>query len=293
MTRSIQHRQLLSAWLLAIALVPAALALTANEAAAQQQAAERIEVELPKTLREAAPIDLTGWWVAHGSEDWRWRWIVPDKGELSGVPLNQRGREIADDWDPQADQIVGEQCRGYGAAGLMRLPGRLHVTWQDDNSLKIETDSGQQTRLLRYGATPPPSTERSWQGFSSAKWQVSGEVPREPLRSDRERQAGSEISAAPAAPPPRQKTTGQLKVVTNNLRAGYLRKNGVPYSENASMTEYYTLADSPTGDEWLVITTIVEDPALLNEPFITSSNFKRERDGSKWSPTACNTLEPR
>lgn len=291
MMRTIQRRAAARAWMVGMPLVVAALVIAPRDAAAQQQAAERVEVELPKTLREAAPIDLTGWWVAHGSEDWRWRWIVPDKGELSGVPLNQRGREIADDWDPQADQIAGEQCRAYGAAGLMRMPGRLHITWQDDDTLKIDVDSGQQTRLLRYGATPPPPAERSWQGFSSAKWQLSGDAPSQPLRSDRERQAGADAGAAAA--PPRQNTTGQLKVVTNNLKAGYLRKNGVPYSESASMTEYYTLASSPTGDEWLVITTIVDDPTLLNEPFITSSNFKREKDGSKWSPTACNTLEPR
>lgn len=271
-----------SVWMVA-ALAFGVVALAPARAAAQGQAPEREAVELPKTLRAAAPIDLTGWWVAHGSEDWRWRWVVPDRGELSGVPVNAKGREVADDWDPQADEINGLQCKAYGAAGLMRLPGRIHITWQDDDTVKIDADSGQQTRLLKFGAAP--ASEKSWQGFSSAVWQTSGSL--QTVGIGGERPAGGRGAA------PRSNQAGQLKVVTTNLRAGYLRKNGVPYSENAKMTEYYTLATSPTGDEWLVITTIVDDPLYLNEPFITSTNFKREPDGSKWSPTSCNTQEPR
>jgi hypothetical protein len=264
--------------LVLVAVLPAA-------AAAQGQAPEREEVQIPRTLRAAAPIDLTGWWVAHGSEDWRWRWVVPDRGELSGVPVNAKGREVADDWDPEADEIAGLQCKAYGAAGLMRLPGRIHITWQDDNTLKIDTDSGQQTRLLRFGAPPPPASEKSWQGFSSAVWQTTAQL--QPVAGEDGPPQGGRGDAA------RSKQAGQLKVVTTHLRAGFLRKNGVPYSDNARMTEYYTLATSPNGDEWLVITNIVEDPEFLNEPFITSTNFKKEPDGSKWSPTACNTREPR
>jgi hypothetical protein len=262
-------------------------ALAPADAGAQGQAAERQEVQLPRTLRAAAPIDLTGWWVAHGSEDWRWRWVVPDRGELSGVPVNAKGREVADDWDPEADEIAGLQCKAYGAAGLMRLPGRIHITWQDDNTLKIDTDAGQQTRFLKFGAPPPPASEKTWQGFSSAVWQTTTSLQPGPSEGGEAPAGGGRGGAA------RSNQAGQLKVLTTHLRAGFLRKNGVPYSENARMTEYYTLATSPNRDEWLVITTIVEDPEFLNEPFITSTNFKKEPDGSKWSPTTCNTRQPR
>lgn len=268
---------------IAIAAALGLALLTPAVAAAQGQAAERAVVQLPKTLREAAPIDIAGYWVAFGSEDWRYRWILPDAGDLPGVPVNAKGREVADNWDPEADEEAGLQCKAYGAAGLMRIPGRIHITWQDDNTLRIDTDSGQQTRVLTFGKPAPPATEQSWQGHSSAVWQTSGEI--------------GVVAARPAggrgAAQGPSRTAGQLKVRTTNLRAGYLRKNGIPYSENALMTEYYTRAVGPTGDEWLVITTIVDDPTYLNEPFITSTNFKKEPDNARWSPTACNTREPR
>ena len=255
-------------------------------AAAQGQAADRAEVALPKTLREAAPIDITGYWVAQGSEDWRYRWIVPEVGDLPGVPVSARGREQADQWDPDADEKAGLQCKGYGAPGLMRLPTRLHITWADDNTVKIETDAGQQTRLLTFGKPAPPASEKSLQGFSKAIWQTSGRIGA-PAGGGRGGGRGRGEGAGPS------RTAGQLKVVTTNLRDGYLRKNGIPYSEHAVLTEYYTRAVSPTGEEWLVVTALVDDPTYLNEPFITSSHFKKEADNAKWSPTTCNTREPR
>jgi endogenous inhibitor of DNA gyrase (YacG/DUF329 family) len=80
---------------------------------------------------------------------------------------------------------------------------------------------------------------------------------------------------------------GSLKVVTTNLSGGWLRRNGAPYSAEAVVTEYFDRFPSPNDEEWLVVTTIVDDPAYLNQPYITSSHFKREQDGSKWRPTGC------
>lgn len=77
--------------------------------------------------------------------------------------------------------------------------------------------------------------------------------------------------------------------MTTNLQAGWLRKNGVPYSENAVVTEYYDRFRDPTGSEWLVVTTIVNDPTYLQQEFVTSSHFKKEPDGSKWAPAPCKT----
>src|SRR2546430_8596219 len=79
------------------------------------------------------------------SEDWRWR-MFPNKGDYAGVPLNPEGRRVADAWDPAKDQTAGEQCKGYGAPAIMRIPGRFHMTWQDDQTLEIEADAGTQTR---------------------------------------------------------------------------------------------------------------------------------------------------
>lgn len=78
-----------------------------------------------------------------------------------------------------------------------------------------------------------------------------------------------------------------LKVVTSGMRAGWLQRNGVPYSGNAVITEYFTRLVEPSGDVYLIVMTIVEDPQYLNGRFARSSHFKREVDGSKWRPTPC------
>src|SRR5881409_1486810 len=124
------------------------------------------------TAKARAPFDMTGYWVSMVTEDWRFRMITPPKGDYLGVPLNQEARSIADRWDPAKDEAAGEQCKAYGAANLMRVPGRLHVTWQDDNTLKIEAEAGNQTRLLHFGGQS--SNAATWQGDSAAEWEFAG-----------------------------------------------------------------------------------------------------------------------
>ena len=123
--------------------------------------------------RAAAPIDLTGYWVSVVTEDWKFRMVTPPKGNYSGVPLNAEGRKVADTWDPAKDEASGNQCRSYGAAGLMRVPGRLHITWDNDTTMKVEADAGTQTRVFHFGGTVPQGTEPSWQGYSIAGWEYA------------------------------------------------------------------------------------------------------------------------
>src|SRR3974390_3071392 len=104
----------------------------------------------PPTPKAAAPVDLTGYWVSLVTEDWRWRMLTPAKGDYTSLPLNPEGRKVADTWDAAKDVAAGNQCKAYGAAGLMRLPTRLHITWQDNNTMKVETDEGTQTRLFHF-----------------------------------------------------------------------------------------------------------------------------------------------
>src|SRR5690606_5243059 len=122
-----------------------------------------------RSARESAQVDLTGYWVALVTEDWLWRMVTAPPGDVTSVPLNPVGRRVAAEWDPERDAASGEACRPFGAAGLMRMPVRLHISWQDDDTLKIETDAGQQTRLLHFGGGTPPE-ESSWQGFTVAEW---------------------------------------------------------------------------------------------------------------------------
>ncbi len=120
--------------------------------------------QAPATGRAAAPVDLTGYWVSVVTEDWRWRMVTPARGDFASIPLNAEGRRAGDAWDPGKDESAGEQCRSYGAPGIMRVPGRLHITWQDDNTLKIETDQGTPTRLLHFDGKPLEKADRTWKG---------------------------------------------------------------------------------------------------------------------------------
>jgi hypothetical protein len=224
-----------------------------------------------------APIDLTGHWVSVVTEDWRFRMVTPKKGDYASVPLNAEGRKVADTWDPQKDEVAGNQCKSYGAAALMRVPGRIHITWENDNTLRVDTDAGTQTRMFHFNGQQPQRGEPQWQGYSVAQWEGSG-VGR-----------GQNQGAAVGPPALRegQSRGGSLKVVTTQMRPGYLRKNGVPYSANALLTEYYTRVSESNGDSWLIVTTIVEDPQYLDQPFITSTHFKKQADASGWNPTPC------
>ncbi|MES1255365.1 MAG: hypothetical protein ABUS56_07155 [Acidobacteriota bacterium] len=227
----------------------------------------------PPSAKASAPIDLTGNWVSIVTEDWRYRMVTPAKGDYASVPLTLEGKRVADTWDPAKDEAAGEACRSYGAAGLMRIPGRLRISWQDENTLKVETDAGTQTRLFHFsGAEAPPATPPSWQGYSTAVWETIRTAPGM-------RPAGN-AAATPAF--------GSLKVVTTAMRPGYLRKNGVPYSGNALLTEYWDVHKEGNGDQWLVVTSALRDPQYLQDPFLTSPNFLREPNGSKWDPTPCS-----
>src|ERR1017187_5660058 len=114
----------------------------------------------PLTPKANAPEDITGYWVSLVTEDWRFRMVTPAKGDYASVPLNGAGRGMANNWDPAKDEAAGEQCKSYGAAGLMRVPGRVHITWQDESTFKVEMDSGQQTRIFHFNA-PAPADEKS------------------------------------------------------------------------------------------------------------------------------------
>jgi hypothetical protein len=219
----------------------------------------------PPTAKAAAPWDPAGYWVSLVTEDWRYRMAMPPKGDLTGVPVNAAGRAAANAWDPAKDEAAGDQCKAFGVAGLMRMPTRLHITWVDDETLKIETDAGAQTRILHF--KPTQDAGGDLQGVSVANWDRSIPV------------MGPGRGGAPPG--------ASLKVVTTKMKAGYLRKNGVPYSENTVLTEYIDRLEHPNGDSLLVFETEVVDPANLATPFWTSTHYKRQKDAAGWNPTPC------
>jgi len=223
----------------------------------------------PPTPKASAPVDLTGYWVSLVTEDWRYRMTLAPKGDTDGIPLNDAGKAAANAWDPAKDEAAGEQCRAYGAAAIMRMPERLHITWQDDNTLKMDIDAGTQTRIL--GFNPSQAKGGEWQGVSQAIW-------------DRPK---SRMAVGFFAP--QGDWGGGLKVTTTKMKPGYLRRNGVPYSANAVLTEYYDRFDVPGGDILMVVSAEVDDPMYMISPFWTSTHYKKQNDATGWNPTPCSS----
>jgi hypothetical protein len=217
------------------------------------------------SAKAAAPFDPSGSWSSLVTQNWRLRMVPPAKGDYIGIPISAAGKKAADAWDQARDEASGNQCKAYGAPGLMNLPTHLRISWQDDNTLRVETDYGTQTRLLHFGIwTPTEPRKRSWQGNSVALWAS--------------RRGGR--GGAPSA--------RYLRITTTDLLAGYLRKNGIPYGENASLLEYVDLFREPDGGSVIVWTAVVEDAVNLETPYIISSQFKKQPDGSAWDPTPCS-----
>jgi hypothetical protein len=222
-----------------------------------------------------APFDLSGYWVSVVTEDWRYRMITPDKGDFPGIFLTPAGTSIAKAWDPAKDEASGEACRSYGAGAIMRVPTRLHITWDDNKTLRVETDAGKQTRIFHFGnATPPKSETPSWQGYSAASWE--GLRPR-----------GFVLPVVAGSGNARPREEGYMKIVTTQLRPGYVRKNGVPYGDKAVVEEYFDSFTEANGDTWLIVTANVTDPQYLAQSYLTSSQFKKLPDATGWNPTPC------
>jgi hypothetical protein len=196
----------------------------------------------PPTAKAAAPADYTGYWVSQIVDEWRFR-VVPQKGDIPYLPINAAARRV------------------------VQRPGRLNITWADDNTIKIDFDAGTQTRMLHFGAMMAATGEPTWQGYSHAEWEI-------PV-------VGRGARAAPL------KGADTLKVVTTHMKPGYIRKNGVPYGDKAVLTEYFNKLTGANGEPYLAVTAFVDDPEYLNAPFIRTYVFKHENDGSKWDPTPC------
>jgi hypothetical protein len=264
----------------------------------------------PPTAKAIAPIDLTGYWTAVITEDWHVRMLTAPKSDFGSgaagtienpgvgfigagpnpsaqgnIPYKAAAAQAATKWDPAKDEAEGNACKAYGAPGLMRLPTHLHITWQDENTLKIDADYGTQTRLFHFGpppdpgrldfgnatflppqvqkVEPPAGVEPSWQGYSMASWTIMG---------------GSGNF----------ERGGSVKVVTTHLKPGYYWKNGMPYTGNAALTEYFRVMELPDRSRWIRFTQIVDDPEYLTQPWIVNYAFKKLPDGSKWNPTSCS-----
>lgn len=283
MTRGDVGRLILGTSACAVWMLAAAMSGTLGDVAAQQPVAPAAGQgrggAAPPTPQAAAPVDLTGYWVAAITEDWRFRMVTPPKGDAASIPANPDAIRVSNEWDPAKDIAAGEQCKAFGAAGIMRMPVRLNITWHDPTTLEMEIDNGTQTRLFRFDRSAQPPSQPEWQGFSVANWETM------PEGQGQAAGGGGRGGGAPAL-------SGSLKVLTTRMRPGYLRRNGVPYSGNTVMTEFFDRTRGPNGDSWLIVTSVIEDPMYLNQPYMLTTQFKREADGSKFSPRPCEVTPP-
>ena len=225
------------------------------------------------TARASAPVDLTGTWVSIVTEDWIER-MSPDSppsgvgrggrgGGGGAAPAGGRGGAVA--------AAPADPCRVYGAGGSLRVPGRLNISWADDNTLKVEMDAGSQTRLFHFNTTVPPNTPKTLQGYSVASWETGG-------GGGRGGRGGGGATTR----------WGSLKVVTTNMTGGYLLSSRNTYSENAVLTEHFT-RHSDFGMDYFTVTAVIEDGG--GNPRVTSSTFKKEPNNSKFAPTGCDIVK--
>jgi hypothetical protein len=284
-------------------------AITGARPAAQQAQGAPPPAVVPQAARVAAPIDMTGTWASVINEDWQWRFVTPIVGDYTGVPLNADGDRLARQWNPDADAKAGQVCKGFGAAGINRLPTRLQISWVDDNTMKLDFDLGTQSRLVYFDKSKAPGT-RSLQGHAIGEWidlpapgrggpvgqPAGGARAGAPPAAGAAAPAAGRAGAAPAggrggrAAGPAGPRAGGLKIVTTNLLPQYLRQNGVPVSDKAVVTEFLDVVPAPDGSQWLVLKTQVDDPTYLSGWYQVSSNFMKEASAAKWSPTPCELL---
>jgi len=253
-----------------------------NLGAQQAQQAVPGAPAAPPTPRADAPVDLTGYWVSVITEDWRFRMLTAPRGDFASVPLNPAGIKASNEWDQAKDIAAGEQCRAFGAGGIMRMPIRLHITWQDDKTLKMEIDNGNQVRLFHFEKTAPAPAKPDWQGFSVASWEtVAQGLGMAPA-------AGNNSRGGPGP----NSLSGSLKAVTTKMKPGYLRRNGIPYTGEAVLTEFLDRTTGPNNETWLILTSSLDDPKYLTVPFFVTTHYKKEPDGSKFSPRPCEATMP-
>ncbi len=190
-----------------------------------------------------AQVDIAGEWASEFSEDQPERIPGPDVGDYFGLPLNDAGRLKADTWQASIQTLPERQCIPHPSPYSLRGPTNLRISadvdpvTQETVRYTIYGTFGRATRLVWMDGRPHPSplAPHSWAGFSTGTWEGH-----------------------------------RLRIVTTHIKLGYLRRNGVPYSDLATMTEYLWRH----GDR-LVIVTLVEDPVYLTEPFVRTTDFVR------------------
>lgn len=235
--------------------------------------------------RDTAPVDLTGTWVSLVTEDWIER-MSPDS-PASGSGGFGRGGGFGGGFGGRGGVPVpasSDPCRAYAAGGIMRMPGRVRISWEDDDTLLLEYDAGSQVRRFRFGDSGEPPAGNALQGASVASWSGGASGGRGGRGGGRPGGFGAPGGSQAGPAPDRW---GSLDVVTTNLSGGYLLTSRSNYGAGAVLTEHVRYHHD-FGNEYFTVTAIIEEGDSTSS--MASSTFKKEPNGSRFNPTACEIV---
>jgi hypothetical protein len=196
---------------------------------------------LAHAVPAAAQVDFSGEWAPRFWEDQPERVPGPDLGDFAGIPINEAARLRAEAWDASIQTLPEWQCRPHSADYIWRGPSPLRISKEvDPVSREITAFHAEWLRSVDRAVYldgrphPPDDALHTWSGFSTAKW--DGPI---------------------------------LTVTVTHLKEGYLRRNGLPRSDRATLTEHWI-----RNGDYLTIVTIVNDPVYLTEPFIRTTDYE-------------------
>jgi len=204
-----------------------------------------------------AQVDFTGEWAPRFYEDQPERAAGPELGDYLGLPITDAARMRADTWNASIQTLPEWQCRPHSADYIWRGPSNLHI-WKevDPVTRQITAFHAEWLRsvdnIYYLDGRPHPSENaaHTWGGFATAKWEGN-----------------------------------MLTVTVTHLKEGYVRRNGVPRSDLATVTEHWIRHGN-----WLTVVTIVNDPVYLSEPFIRSTDYELD-EHQLVPPYPCDVVE--
>ena len=259
-----------ASWRLAIAVV-----LSAARRAMPDAPRSRRAPRAARRRREAAPVDLTGYWVSPSWRTGAGAWSRRSKAMPRACPSTPQARPSSTPGIPAKDEAAGDECKAYGAPGLMRVPGRLRIRWQDDDTLEDRSRRRRADALaaLRRGAARTASRR-------------AGKATRGPVgASDGAPGTGRRAGSAWRRGGPRRAERSRWR--RRSCCRATCGRMAFRTASETTCTEYFDRFTEPDGTEWFTVTTIVTDPVYLGVPFVTTTDFRKERDGASWDPRPC------
>jgi len=212
---------------------------------------------LPASAQSAGAInvvpglDLSGNWAPAIHEDFPERIPGPELVNYLGLPITEGARMFAESWDASRLTLPEHQCQVHVAPYIYRGPLNLHI-WEEKDpqsqrviAIKNYISTYEQTRTIWMDGRPHPSqwAAHTWMGFSTGKWEGN-----------------------------------MLTVYTTHIKQGWLRRNGLPESDQATLIEHFI-----RHGEVLTHVSIVTDPVYLTEPLIKTQNFNLiVQEGQNW-----------